>query len=136
MLYRDAVTLQFLLQLVDTVAEGFEVTHVQYLASYVEVQAYHFDVAHVGCLFDDLQHVAHVDAELVLSQSRGDVGVCMCTHVGIQAKGHTGSLALGSRQGVDDFLLGNALYVEAEDVLIQTKVDFPVRLAYAGIDYL
>ena len=85
---------------------------------------------------NDGHHVAHGDAKLVFGQPRGDVGMGVGTHVGVQAEGHAGRLALLLCQLVDDFQLGNTLNVEAEDVVVKSEVDFPVALAYAGEDYL
>ena len=132
----DAVTLQLLLQLVDTVAEGFKVTHVQYLAAYMEVQSHHLDVCHVAGFLYHLQHVAHVDAELVLCQSCRDVGMRVGSYVGVQPECHTGGLALFCCQLIDNLQFGDALHIEAEDVVVQSEIDFPVCLAYTGIDYL
>ena len=68
----------------------------------MEVQTYHLDVCHLRSLLDDLQHVAHVDAELILSQTRSDVSMGMGTHVGVQAEGHTSNLTFLGSQLVDD----------------------------------
>ena len=58
----------------------------------------------------------------------------MCTHIGIQTEGHTSHLALGCCQFVDNLQLGNALHIEAEDVVVQTEINLPVALAYASVD--
>ena len=132
----DAVTLQFLLQLVDTVTQGFKVTHVQYLAAYVEVQSHHLNVGHLTGFLYDLQHVAHVDTELVLCQSCRDVGMRVGSHVGVQPECHAGGFAFLRSQLIDNLQFGYALHIEAEDVVIQSEIDFPVSLTYTGIDNL
>ena len=56
----------------------------------------------------------------------------MGAHIRIQAEGHTGNLAFGSSQLIDDFQLGDALYIEAEDVVVESQVNFPVALAHTS----
>ena len=62
--------------------------------------------------------------------------MCMRTHVGIDTESHTGNLALAGGKFVDDFKLGNALYVETKDVLVQTEIDFPITFSYSCINNL
>ena len=62
----DIVTFQFLLQLVDTIAQSLEITHVQNLTANMEMQTYHLDIGHALGLFNDLQHITHIYAEFVL----------------------------------------------------------------------
>ena len=100
----------------------------------MEVQTYHFDIAHLRGFLHNGQHVAHVDAKLVLGKSGGEVCMGMSPHIGIQAEGYTGNLPLGSSQLVDNLQLGDALHVEAEDVVVQAKVNLPVALTNACID--
>ena len=123
--------LQVGLQVVDAVAQGLEVAHVEYLAADVEVQSDERHVLQRRGLLDDAVHVFQGDAELVFGQPRGDVGMGVGPDVGVDAEGHAGRGALAGRQFVDDFQFGNALHVEAEDVLVQREVDFPVALAHA-----
>ena len=60
----------------------------------------------------------------------------VCTHVGVQSECHAGCFPLGCGQFVDDVQLRYALHVEAEDVLVESEIDFPVALAHSGIDNL
>ena len=81
----DVVLFQFVLEFVDAVAQGAEVSHVEYLAAYVEAETNELYVLHIlGLLYDGV-HITHGNAELVLCQTCGDVGVCMCTDVRIDA---------------------------------------------------
>ena len=56
--------------------------------------------------------------------------------IGIDAEADIGCFPFLGCQFVDHLQLGFALYVEAEDVGIERGVDFPIRLAYTGIDDL
>ena len=85
-------------------------------------------------MFDDGHHVAHGDAELVLSQTGGDVGVCVRPDIRIQTEGHTCHFPFGCCQLIDNLQFGNALDVEAENVVVETNIDFPVALADTSVD--
>ena len=132
-LHLDVMSLQLILQFVDSVAESLEVTHVKYLTTNVEMETQELDVLHLGSLLDDALHIAHGDTKLVFSQARSDVGMRMRTYIRIDAEAYLGNLVLLLGEFVDDFQLRDALYVEAEDALVQTEVDFPITLAYACI---
>ena len=54
----------------------------------------------------------------------------------IDAESDGGDFAFLPGQLVDDSQLGERLDVEAEDVVIQTEVDFPIRLANTCKNYL
>ena len=58
----------------------------------------------------------------------------MGTDIGIDAEGYLGHLAALGGQLVDNLKLRNGLYVEAEDVLVESQLNLPVGLAYTGID--
>ena len=135
-LYTNTMTLKLVLQLIDTITEGFEVAHIQYLTTNVEVQADHFDVLHLRGFLNDFQHVLHVDAKLILCQTSSDISMRMSAYIGIQTESHTSHLALGSSQFVDDLQFRDALHVEAEDVVVQSEVNLPVALADTGINNL
>ena len=107
---------------VDSVAESLEVTHVKYLTTNVEMKTQELDVLHFGSLLDDALHVAHGDTKLVFCQARSDVGMCMRTYIRVDAEAHLGNLVLLLGEFVDDFQLRDALYIEAEDALVQTEV--------------
>ena len=130
----DAMTDKLLLQLVYAIAECLEIAHIQYLRTNMEVQAYKFYVLHLLGLANHLYHIAHSDAELVLGQSGGDVSVGVGTHIGIQTESHASHLALLGCQLVDNLELGDALYVKTEDVVVQSKFDFPIALTYTSIN--
>ena len=132
----DMLALELQLQVVDAVAECFEVAHIENLRADVEVQSDELDVLHLACYLDDVVHIAHSDAELVLGESRRDVGMRVGTYIGVDAQADASHLIFRGRQLVDYLEFGNALDVEAEDVGIEAEVDFPVTLAHAGIDYL
>ena len=62
--------------------------------------------------------------------------MCMCTYVGIDPEADVRHLAFSFSQLVDNFQLGNTLYVKAEYILIQSEIDLPVALPNTCIDYL
>ena len=127
-------TVKLILQFVDTVAEGYEVAHVENLRSDVEVKTHKLHVCHGLSLTDYGNHVAHGNAELVFGESCGDVGMRVSAHVGVDAESHVGCLPFGCRQLVDNLKLGKALHIEAENVVVETEVYLPVALAHSGID--
>ena len=117
-LYADAMAFQLVLQFVDAITECLEVTHVENLRTDVEMQSHEFDVLQLFCLGNHGLHVAHGDAELVLGQSRGDVGMGVGAYIGIQSECHAGHLALLASQFVDDFQLWDALHIKAENIVV------------------
>ena len=58
------------------------------------------------------------------------------THVGVQAEGYASHFALSCCQLVNHLEFGNAFYIEAENVVIEAKIDFPIALAYTCINNL
>ena len=135
-LYYDVMSFQLVLQLVDAVTESLEVSHVKYLTTNVEVQTQELDVLHFGSLFNHALHITHGDTKLVFSQTCCNVGMGMSTYVWVDAEANLCNLILLLGKFVDDFQFRDALYIEAEDALVQTKVDFPITLAYTGIHNL
>ena len=93
------------------------------------------DVLHGQGLIDGVEHIVHGYAKLVLGKARGDVGMRVGTYVGIDAKAHIGHHALLRSQLVDHLQLGYALHVEAEDVVVEPKVNLPIALTHTRIDY-
>ena len=124
------------MQLVEAVAQGGEVAHVEYLRTYVEMQSDELDVLQSGSQVNDAVHVGHADAKLVLCQSGSNVGMGVGTNIGVDAESHVGHFATCGSQLVDDLELGHRLYVEAEDVAVQSEVNLPVSLAHACKNYL
>src|ERR1700722_3428670 len=76
-----------------------------------------------------------VDAELVLAEAGGDVGVGFGEDVGVDAEGEAGGFAEGFGTGGEEVQLGLGFDVEEEDVGAEGGVDLPELLAYAGEDY-
>ena len=102
----------------------------------MEVQAYKFHMSQFVGFRNHVEHIAHGNTELVFSQSRRDVRMGMRPYIGVQTESHTGHFALGSCQFIDDLQFGYALYVETEDIVVETEIDFPVGLSYACINNL
>ena len=135
-LHDNAVLLQQILQFGDAIAECLEVAHIEYLTTDVEMKSYNLDMLHGLSFLDDTQHVAHGNTKLILSQSCSDVGMSMGTDVGVETECHTGRLAPLGCQFVDNLQFGNAFDIEAEYVVVETEIDFPVALADTGINNL
>ena len=64
-------------------------------------------------------HILHGDAEFVLGQAGGDVGMGMCPDVGIDAEADTSNTILKGCQFIDDLQFGDTLYIEAPDTGLQ-----------------
>ena len=75
-----------------------------------------------------------VDAELVLAEAGGDVGVGFGEDVGVDAEGEAGDLAEGFGAGGEEVEFGFGFDVEEEDVGVEGGVDLPDLFAYAGED--
>ena len=135
-LYADAMADELLLQLVDAIAKCLEVAHVENLRTNVEVQTYELDVRQLLSLANHGYHIAHGDTKLIFSQTSGDVGMGVGSNVRIQAERYACHFALGCCEFVDYLEFGDAFYVEAENVVIEAKIDFPIALAYTCINNL
>ena len=132
-LNHDMMSFQLVLQLVDSVAESLEVTHVKYLTTNVEVKSQELDVLHFCSFLDDALHIAHGDTELVLCQTGCDVGMSMSAHIRVDAEANLSYLILFFCKFIDNLKFWDALYIEAEDAFLQTEIDFPITLAYTCI---
>ena len=98
----------------------------------MEVESLELHVLHALSQADDFFHILHVDAKLVFSQACGDVGVCVCSHVGVDAEAYGGHFPLAGSNFVDDLQLGDALYIEAEDAFVKSELYFPIAFAHSG----
>ena len=68
----------------------------------MEVYAHEVDMRQGNGLFDDGLYLFEVNTEFILGQACGDVAVCVCTYIGVDAKGDACHLVLLCRQFVDD----------------------------------
>ena len=127
------MSFQLVLQLVDSVAESLEVTHVKYLTTNVEVKPKELNVLHFCSFLDDALHIAHSDTKLVFCQAGCDVGMSMSAHIRVDAEANLSYLILFSCKFIDNLKFWDALYIEAEDAFLQTEIDFPITLAYTCI---
>ena len=82
----------------------------------------------------DLAGALDGDAELVLAQAGGDVGVRFGEDVRVDAQRDAGLLAQGLGAFGEEFEFGFALDVEEEDVGVEGGVHLPGLLADAGED--
>ena len=51
------------------------------------------------------------------------------TYIGIDTESDSGNFAFGGSQFVDDFQFGYRFYIETEDIIIQSQIDFPIGFA-------
>ena len=72
-----------------------------------------------------------VDAELVFGESRGDVGVGVGSHVGVDAYADGSAAAGGKRQFADHHHLGGGFHVEAAYPGVEAELNLVVPLANA-----
>jgi ribosomal protein L17 len=85
-LHLDILRLQDLLQLIDTQAQHLEVVHLQDLTPDMEMQADELHVLQLFGALDDGHHVTHRNAELILSETRRDVGMRVSAHLRVDAE--------------------------------------------------
>ena len=81
---------------------------------------------------EQLSGFAGLDAELVLLEPRGDVGVGAGVHVGIDAQRHRRDSMQPFRLASDALQFCGAFDVEAADAQLQAQVDFGLGLAHPG----
>ena len=120
--------LQSVLQFIDTKCKRMEIVHDQYLAADVEVQTDELNVAHLLGHQDDALHILHCDAEFVLCQAGGNVGMSVSSHVGIDSEAHPGSLVKTCGNLLYHLQFGYTLHIEVLDTGIQSKFYLPVCL--------
>ena len=60
--------------------------------------------------------------------------MCMRSYIWVDAETYVRHFPFPRSQTVDDLQLGDALHIEAEDVVVEPEIDFPVCLPHAGID--
>ena len=114
-------------------AQRNKVRHVENLRTDMKVQADEVYVLHLLGLDNGGHHVLHGNAKLVFGQPRSDVGVCVCSHVRVDAQRHVCHLAFRFGQLVDDLQFGHTFNVEAADTGIQSEVYFPIAFSYTSI---
>ena len=79
--------------------------------------------------------IFHRYAEFVFIESRCYFLVSMSVYVWIDTEGDVGCFFFLSGQLVNDFKLGNTLYIEASNIIIQSEIDLPIALPYSGKNY-
>ena len=122
--------------IIGPVAEGGKVVHLQDLGTNVVVDSKELHVVQAKRKLQYTRELLVVDAEFVLRQAGGDVGVGMGTDVRVDPEAYRRHDALGCGQFVNHHQLRRGLHVETGDAKVQAKVDFLVTLANAGEDYL
>ena len=100
------------------------------------MKSYKFHIIHLQCTVDDIVHIVHADTELVFCKTCCDVGVSMCTYIRIDTESHSCNFAFGCCKFVDDFKFRNRFYIEAENIVVQSEINFPVCFTYSCIYYL
>ena len=132
---RQAVAPEPRCDAVHAVAKRHEIGHVQDLRPYVEMQA---AIAHVLHSQNLPQHPFHLfveNAELVLRQARGDVGVGVRAYIGIHADAHRRHGPHLPGQGVYHLQFGHRLHVEAGNSEREPQADVLIGLPHPGEHY-
>ena len=131
MFYQNSPCFQFVLQLIDTIAEGYKITHIQNLRANVEVKTDKLYVFHLLRHIYHLVHILHADTKFIFCQTGSDICVSMCAYIRIDTESNISHLILSSSQFIDYFQFGNRLYIETEDAVLQPEVNFPVCFTYS-----
>jgi hypothetical protein len=111
--------------------EGFDLAD---LGADVDADAGGVEPGRAGGLAVEGAGEGDIDAELVLAQAGGDVGVGVGEDVGIDAEGEAGAAAEGLGAGSEEVEFGGGFDVEEEDVGAEGGVDLPGLFADAGED--
>ena len=123
------------LQVVYTVTQSLEVAHVKYLRTNMEMESDNFNIIYRLSLINNLIHVLHGYAELVLSKTGSNVGMGVSSDVRIDTERYTGLLAVLLCKFVNHLKLGYRLYIEACDIVLKSEFYLPIALAYSSIYY-
>ena len=123
-------TFKMLLNFVYLYAEILKRRHIGNLRTYMKVNAHQVDIAQRFHQVSNLVQFRKVYTKFILIQSGCDIMVCIGTHIRIDTQCHTGFFAFGSSQFVNHFKFGNRLHIEAKNIVIQTKINFPVGLSH------
>ena len=100
------------------------------------VDAGDLDAGQAGGAAVEGQGILVGDAELVLLEAGGNIGVGLGIHIGIDPQAQGGLLAQAHGDGVEAVQLGHGLDVEAADAHFQGPGHFRFGLADAGEDHL
>ena len=100
----------------------------------MEMQSHKLHILHLVGKCNHLLHILHGNAELVLGKTCSDVGVCVCTYVGIYAETYVSLLLHAACNLVDDLQLRDAFYIEVLDTGLESQFYFPVALSNTGKD--
>ena len=103
---------QFVDQRVDAVAQRHEIHHVENLRADMEMQPLVFDARQLQRQTQHILHLLVVDAELVLGEAGGYVGMRVCSDVGVDTQAYGGLLSCRGRKFADDFQLRRGFDVE------------------------
>ena len=122
--------LQPILNLVDSFCERDEIVHLKNLATNMEMQAAEFHIGQALGKNDEFFHILHGYAELILGQSCCDIRMSMCTYIWIDAEANICGFVFGCSQFVKYQQFWNALHIEAEDVVVESEIDFPIALTH------
>ena len=122
-----------LLQFLQGVHEG---RHLGDLGADVAGHPHHFEMRQVPGPAIVIQGLLDVDAELVLLEPGGDVGMGLGVDVRIDPQGHPGLYLQAPGDAVDLLQLLGGLQVEQQDVRLEGRLDLLGLFAHPGIDDL
>ena len=101
----------------------------------VNADAMRLEPAVVGRALVNAQRAADVDAELVLAQAGGDVGMRVGKDIGIDAQREAGADFEFARAGREQLQLRLAFHVELQNAGLEREVDLRGGFSHAGKDH-
>ena len=96
----------------------------------MEMQSHKLYMSHGSSQRNDMLHILHCYAKLVLGQTRGDMGMRVSAYIGIDAEADTSHTIQPSGNLVDDLQFGNALHIKILDACLQAQLNLPIALSH------
>src|SRR5690606_19155667 len=116
---RDALDGELVHQRHDAAEGILERAEAGELAADVAVHAENLDMRQVGGALVQRRRVVDVDAELVVFQAGGNVGVRLCVHVRVHANRNRRHHRLFTGDQIQQFQFGGGFHIEAVDAGFQ-----------------
>ena len=98
----------------------------------MKMQSDKLHILHLQSHFYHMIHVLHTNAKLVFRQSGSDIGMSMSSYIRIDAESDISHFTFSCSQFIDNLQLRNRLYIKTENIIVQTQIYFPIRLAHSG----
>ena len=126
----DTILFQTVLKFVDSVRECHKVVHLHDLTTNVEVKAHELHILQlVGQRYHHF-HILHCNAEFILGQPCGDIGMGVSPYVRIYAKAHLCHFLHSGGYFIDDFQFRNAFHIEVLNASLQPQFYLPIAFSH------